>query len=294
VIVPTLTYIASANAVTYCGATPVFVDSDPETGNIDVTRIEQAITPRTKAVMVVHLYGHPVDMDPVCEIASSHGLAVVEDAAEAHGALYRGRPIGSLGDIAAFSFFGNKIISTGEGGMVVTDDPEIAQRVRMIRGQGQDPERRYRFPVVGFNYRMTNIAAAIGLAQMERFEWHLAQRQRNAAWYAERLGGRQSLRLLEEPSYAVSAFWLNGVVLSERCPLTRDELAKALEARGVETRPFFYPCHTMPPYRDRARDSRFPNADRLSANGLSLPSSALLSEEDVDRVCQALLELTGD
>ncbi|HEY2011897.1 MAG TPA: DegT/DnrJ/EryC1/StrS family aminotransferase, partial [Bryobacteraceae bacterium] len=153
VIVPTLTYIATANAVRYCGAQPVFVDSEPVTMAIDPARIEERITPRTKGIMVVHLYGHPADMDPILEIARRHGLYVVEDAAEAHGSLYRGRKVGSLGNAATFSFYGNKIITTGEGGMVTTNDSDLNQRIRILRGQGMDPERRYWFPVVGYNDR---------------------------------------------------------------------------------------------------------------------------------------------
>ena len=163
VIVPTLTFVATANAVRYCGATPVFVDCEPETWNIDPGLIESRITPKTKAIIVVHLYGHPVDMDAVMSLADRHGLFVVEDAAEAHGAIYRGRMVGSIGHIATFSFFGNKVISTGEGGMVTTDDAELARIVRLLKEQGMDPKRRYWYPVVGYNYRMTNVTAAIGL-----------------------------------------------------------------------------------------------------------------------------------
>jgi perosamine synthetase len=158
VIVPTLTYVASVNAITYTGATAVFVDSDPAIWTLDPARVEAAITPRTKAIEVVHLYGHPADMDPILDIARHHGLAVVEDAAEAHGALYRGRPVGSLGTVGSFSFFGNKIITTGEGGMLVTDDEELASRARHLRGQGVSATKTYWHDVVGFNYRMTNVA----------------------------------------------------------------------------------------------------------------------------------------
>ena len=187
VIVPTLTYIASANAVHYCNAKPVFVDNDIHTFNIDPEEIEAKITPRTKAIMPVHLYGHPVDLDPILEIANDHGLFVVEDAAEAIGAKYKGRTIGGHGTCATFSFFGNKIITTGEGGMVTTNDDALAERLRLFRGQGVDPKRRYWFPVVGYNYRMTNVAAAIGLAQLECIDAHLQARKTVADGYDRRL-----------------------------------------------------------------------------------------------------------
>ena len=170
VIVPSLTYVASANAVMYCGAKPVLVDSEPETWNLDPARIEELINPRTRGIIVVHLYGHPANMDPILEIARRRHLFVVEDAAEAHGATYRGQKVGTLGDLATFSFYGNKVITTGEGGMVCTNNEVLARKVRQLKGQGQDPRRRYWFPIVGYNYRMTNIEAAIGLAQLERIE----------------------------------------------------------------------------------------------------------------------------
>ena len=196
VIVPTLTYVASANPILYQGATPVFVDSEPETWNMDPEAVASAITPRTKAIVVVHLYGHPADMDPIVAVAREHGVAVVEDAAEAHGAEYKGRRAGALGDVATFSFYGNKIITTGEGGMVLCDDDAVATLVRQLRGQGQDPQRRYWFPIVGFNYRMTNVAAAIGLGQLEMIDWHLERRREIAAWYAEELDGVPGVRAL--------------------------------------------------------------------------------------------------
>jgi perosamine synthetase len=182
VIVPTLTFVATANAVTYCGARPVMIDAEPRTWNINPCLIEEKITPRTRGIIVVHLYGHPVDMDPVIEIARRHGLFVLEDAAEAHGAIYKGQVAGSIGDIATFSFFGNKVLSTGEGGMVVTNDPELASKIRLLKDQGMDPNRRYWYPVIGYNYRMTNVAAAIGLAQVEKADWHIQQRRELAGW----------------------------------------------------------------------------------------------------------------
>jgi perosamine synthetase len=288
VIVPALTYVASAAAVLYCGGIPVFAESDASTGNIDPSALEQLITPRTKAIMVVHLYGHPVDIDPVRALAQRHGLPVIEDAAEAHGAEYKGRLVGTLGEIATFSFYGNKIISCGEGGMVVTDDCSLADKVRKLRGQGQDTTRRYWFDEVGFNYRLTNVAAAIGLAQTEQLDWHVGRRREIAAQYAARLSGHPHVRAIEEPPHTRSAFWMNSVVLRDSAPADRDSVIAALAARGIETRPFFYPCHTMPPYRRFAPAGGLPVAERLSARGISLPSGATLTPQDVDEVCDAL------
>jgi perosamine synthetase len=289
VICPTLTYVASANCVTYCGATPVFVDSEPLTWNMDADAVRRAITPRTRAIVAVHLYGHPVDMDPIREIAASRGLAVVEDAAEALGATYRGRPAGSLGDVATFSFYGNKLLTTGEGGMVITNDETLARHIRQLRGQGQDLERRYWFPIVGFNYRMTNVAAAIGLAQLERVDWHVARRRENATAYRSHLARSERLEFSPEAPWAQSSFWMSSVLIRDASQGQRDEVMAHLAKRRIETRPFFYPMHLLPPYRDLARDT-YPVADDLSSRGMNLPSGAGLTEQDIGRVCNVLEE----
>lgn len=290
VIVPTLTFVATANAVTYCGARPVFVDSEPETWNIDPARVEEKITPRTRGIVAVHLYGHPADMDVLRAIARRHGLFIVEDAAEAHGALYRGKRVGALGDIAAFSFYGNKIISTGEGGMVTTNDDALAARVRLLRGQGMDPERRYWFPVVGYNYRMTNLSAALGLAQMERAEWHLGRRLEIAARYKVGLRHVGALAWQREQPWATHAHWMFTAVLREGDAARRDEVMARLEGRGVETRPVFHPVHLLPPYREAAAGAECPVAERLATRGLSLPTWAGLTGEDVEYVIESLVE----
>jgi perosamine synthetase len=290
VIVPSLTFVATANAVTYCGARPVFVDSEPETWNIDPTLIEEKITPRTKGVIVVHLYGHPADMDLVQTIAHQHGLFIIEDAAEAHGAKYKGQRVGSLGDIATFSFYGNKIITTGEGGMVVTNDDTLASRVQQIKGQGMDPNRRYWFTMVGYNYRMTNIAAAIGLAQLEKADWHIARRREIAAQYSRRLKGLPGIMLQPEKPWAYNVYWMNSVVLDDNLMLSRDAVIAKLAKMGIETRPFFYPMHTLPIYQDLAKGQGFPVAERLAAQGINLPSSATLCDEDVVFICEQLIQ----
>src|SRR3984957_615752 len=288
VIVPTLTYVATANPVVYCGAQPVFVDAEPRTWNMDPERVAEAITPRTRGIVVVHLYGHPVDMDPILALAERHGLWVIEDAAEAHGATYRGRIAGSMGSLATFSFYGNKIITSGEGGMVVCDDERLAAVVRQLHGQGQDPQRRYWFPMVGFNYRMTNIEAAIGLAQLERIDWHLSRRREVAGWYREELGGEEGIELSPEQPWARSSFWIMCAGLDEERFGPRDEITVSLGADGIETRPFFYPLHTLPMYSAANEGKTFPVADDLVRRGVTLPSSATLTRADVAYVCEQL------
>jgi len=286
VIVPDLTYIASANAVTYCGARPIFADVDPATWTLNPQDVARKLSPRTKAIMPVHLYGHPVDMDPILDLAKAHNLYVVEDAAEAHGAEYKGRRVGTLGDIGVFSFYGNKIITTGEGGMIVTNNGDIASRSRLLKGQGMDPEHRYWFPIIGYNYRMTNMQAAIGLAQLERIEWFIERRREVAGWYDAAL---KSLPVQKpvEADWAKNSYWLYSICVNEE--IDRDLLMTHLLERGVETRPFFYPMHKMPPYRDAPQEAT-PVATRLAAQGLSLPSSANLTKEDVAYIARVLEE----
>ena len=295
VIVPTLTYIATANTVKYCNASPVFVDNDPRTLNIDPEAILRAITPRTKGIIPVHLYGHPADMDPIREIAAAHGLFVLEDAAEATGASYKGRKVGSVSDVASFSFFGNKIITTGEGGMLTTDDDELAKTLRLLRGQGMDPERRYWFPVIGFNYRMTNVAAAIGLGQRARLEHHLAARPRVARLYPDRLGRLEAAGKIVRPTsenWAEHVYWMYTILLAPGLGPHRDRVMSEMDAAGIETRPVFHPLHTLPPYRDLA-GAGFPVAEDCAARGINLPTYGLLTEGDIDRVVSALEKSLG-
>lgn len=287
VIVPTLTFVATANAVRYCGAHPVFVDSEPVTMNLDPGRIEERITPRTRGIIAVHLYGHAADMDPILEIARRRGLFVVEDAAEAHGALCRGRKAGGLGDAATFSFFGNKIITTGEGGMVTTRDEELGRKVRLLRGQGMDPERRYWFPIVGYNYRMTNIAAALGLAQLEKISSHLEKRRQLAALYERRLAPlAEWIELPAEKAWARHAWWAYTIRLRGSLPLERDRLMGCLAEAGIETRPAFHPMHTLPPYEEPT--GSYPVAEAIARHGVTLPMHGLLTEDDVDYISDRL------
>jgi len=294
VIVPTLTYVATANAVGYCGARPVFVDSESVVWTIDPMLLEAQITPRTKGMIAVHLYGHPADMHAVQRVARRHDLFVIEDAAEGLGAEERGQRAGSIGDMAAFSFYGNKILTTGEGGMVTCNDGALAERVRRLKNQGIAGSRPYWAEVVGYNYRMSNIAAAIGLAQIERIDWHIARRRENAALYRAALEGCRALTLAVEQPWARHAYWMNSVLLSEESPLARDALIAALAERGIETRPFFYPLHTLPTYREVAQGRSFPVAESVAARGINLPSSALLTSEEIAYVAETLAALVND
>lgn len=285
VIVPDLTFIASANAVTYCGAQPVFADVDAATWTLDSHDAAAKISARTKAIMPVHLYGHPANMTPILELAKEHDLRIIEDAAEAHGAEYKGQRVGSIGDIAAFSFFGNKVVTTGEGGMITTNDEKLAARARLLKGQGMNPERRYHFPIVGYNYRMTNLQAAIGVAQMERIDWFIERRREVAAWYDNALKNLP-VTTMTEASWAKSVYWLYSICVPEG--IDRDLLMARLLDKGIETRPFFYPTHLQPPYLRAAEGQTFPVTTKLGAQGLSLPSSARLSKEEVAYIADAL------
>ena len=287
VIVPTFTYVASVNAITYTGATPVFVDSEPEYWNVDASKIEAAITPRTRAIEVVHLYGHPAKMDEVMAIAHAHGLPVIEDAAEAHGAEFEGRKVGTFGQAGVFSFFGNKIITTGEGGMVVSDDPQYATRCARLRGQGVSPTQTYWHDLVGYNYRMTNVAAAIGVAQLERVDQVLADKRRIAGWYRERLAGVPGLTFQTEAPWARSVWWMVSILVN---PDRRDPLMAYMREHGVDSRPFFHPAHTLPIYAGRGT---FPIAERLGASGINLPSFPQLTEPQVEEVCSAVIDGLG-
>ncbi|WDL95152.1 DegT/DnrJ/EryC1/StrS family aminotransferase [Alicyclobacillus sp. ALC3] len=294
VMVPTLTFVATANAVTYCGAVPVFVDVDPVTWNMDAALVEAKITPRTKGIIPVHLYGHPADMDPILTIARRHGLFVVEDAAEAIGAQYRGQSVGSIGNAAIFSFFGNKIITTGEGGAVTTNDDTIAAKVRLLRDQGMDRAKRYWYPTIGYNYRMTNVQAAIGCAQLERISWHIEQRTRVAKLYTEFLNECQDVMLPREREWAKSVSWMFSIVLQFGSEVSRDSMQNRLAEVGIETRPFFYPMHRLPPYAHLHENSEFPVANRISTRGLNLPTYAALRREDIDYISGQVKDVVSE
>ncbi|MCX7901509.1 MAG: DegT/DnrJ/EryC1/StrS family aminotransferase, partial [Burkholderiaceae bacterium] len=283
VIVPTLTYVASVNAVTYTGALPVFVDSQPDTWQIDPDDVRRRLTPRTKAIMAVHLYGHPCDMDALRAIAREHRVFLIEDCAEAIGSYYKGRHVGSFGDIATFSFFGNKTITTGEGGMVVSNDPTLMQRARHLKGQGLAAHREYWHDVVGYNYRMTNVCAAIGVAQLERLEDFLARKRALAAAYRDGLAGLP-LRVHGEHADVQHSYWMVSILLDDAAD--RDPLRAWLSARGIETRPVFYPVHTMPIYSSRFQ--RHPVAEDIARRGINLPSWPALGDKQLRHVISSI------
>lgn len=292
VIVPSLTFIATANTVRHCGATPVFVDSEMETWNIDPSLIEAAITPKTKAIIPVHIYGHPADMDPILAIAKKYNLYVIEDAAEAHGALYKGKNVGSLGDLGIFSFFGNKIITTGEGGMVVTDDEELYNKMQILKAHGMDPNIKYIHPVLGYNYRLTNIQAAIGVAQMEKIDRLIEKKRLMAKWYEEGLKDIPGITLPPEKEWAKNVYWMYSILIDEKIfGITRDHLIEKLQERGIETRPFFYPIHKQPIYN---LPIKLPVTEKLSLIGLNLPSANNLNRADVEKVVKAMKILNSN
>jgi perosamine synthetase len=293
VIVPSLTYVATANAVAYCGATPVFVDSEPNTWNVDPAAVDAATTHRTVGIIAVHLYGHPAEMDTLRAIASRRGLFLLEDAAQAHGACYGDKPVGSLGDAGTFSFFGGKLVTTGEGGIVVTDDSHLAETASRLRNHGHDPARRYHVTQLGFNYRLTNLAAAIGLAQLENYQWHVARRRENAARYRSHLEGHPALEMARPMPGSQSVDWLTSVAIARGTEHERDWVMAQLDNAGIETRPVFPALHHQPIYRSRFARS-LPVAERLAALGLSLPSGAGLSVEQIDRVAETLLQAISD
>jgi len=290
VIVPSFSFVAVASTVRHANATPVFADSDSFHWCIDPEDVERRITPRTRAIMPVHLYGHPVDMDAMRDIARRHGLVIVENAAEALGATYKGRPVGSLGDVGVFSFFGNKLITTGEGGMVVTDDASLATRMRLLRDHGMDPQRPYWHPEVGYNYRLTNLQAAVGVAQMERIDELLRRKLELAARYRRELGAVPGIRFQGNAPWAESSSWLFAILVGEEFGMSRDELQARLLQDGIDSRRAAYEIHTMPPYR---RDVHLPVAERLSEQGLHLPSAASLTEEDQAYVIERVTALAS-
>jgi perosamine synthetase len=288
VIVPDLTFVATANTVAYTGAVPVMVDVLPDTWCIDPKAVEGAITKRTKAIIPVHLYGHPADMPAIMKIAKKHKLLVLEDAAEAHGAKVGGRKVGGIGHAAIFSFYGNKIITTGEGGMVTTNDARLAARMKVLRNQGAHPTRRYWYTDLGFNYRLTNPQAALGLAQLARAERFIRSKRAIATKYRRALRDVPGIQLNPEARGVRNVFWMPCLVV--RTPALRAKLMRAFDKDNIESRPFFHPMSDLPFYRrsKKAVRHRTPVAHRLSACGLNLPGGVDLSAADLKRVVRAI------
>lgn len=289
VLVPALTFVASANAVHYTGARPILVDVDPLTWSLDPQAVAQAISPQTKAIMPVHIYGHPAPMPALNAIAEQHKLLVLEDSAEAHGAGIGARRTGSWGRIAAFSFMANKIITTGEGGMLTTADAELAARCRYLRDHAMPPERRYWHPEVGFNYRMTNLQAAIGVAQMEQIDSFIQRKRQIAQLYNQLLAAIPGItQPVERPGYT-NVYWMYSLLIAPPFPLTRDEVILALRSHRIDSRPFFHPLDTLPPYRTA---TPCPTALRLSQQGINLPSAPTLTDEQVAYICATIRRLS--
>jgi len=289
VIVPDLTFAASINVVLHCGATPVLVDVEPDSWNIDPEAAAAAITPRTRAIMPVHLYGQPAAMDAIMALARRHGLVVVEDAAEAAGSVYKGQAAGTIGDAAGFSFFSNKLITTGEGGMIVFRDAAAADRARRLRDHGMNPAKRYWHDEVGYNYRLTNLQAAIGCAQIEQWDTFLAAKLALAGRYIGTLSAVPEITLPAVLPGHENSYWAFSLIVDlPALGIDRDALMARLAKAGIDSRPLFYPLHAMAPYRDHAGNRPMGVTERLSANGLSLPSSVKLSAAEIDFVAATL------
>ncbi len=288
VIIPTFTMIATANSVTYTGAKPVLVDSESVTWNIDPAKIEEKITRKTKAIMVMHTYGHPCDMDPILELAEKHNLYVIEDAAEAHGAEYKGKRVGALGDAGCFSFYANKIITTGEGGMIVTNDEKIAEMAKLLRDQAFEPKRFFH-QHIGFNYRMTNLQAAIGVAQMELIDKSVETRRRNAKLYNSSLRGVEGITLPPEALWAKNVYWMYTVLVEDSFGMKRDKLMGYLREKGIDTRSAFYPIHVQPVYAKQYKKEKYPVAEELSRKGINLPSGNTLTKDQIKYIVESII-----
>ena len=294
VILPTFTIISCAAAIVRAGATPVVVDADPVTWNMDISQIEAKITPRTKAIMVVHIYGLPVDMDEISRLAAKYGLLVIEDAAEMHGQTYRDRPCGSFGDLSTFSFYANKHITTGEGGMLVTDDPEIAERCRSLRNLCFEPQQRFVHQELGWNLRMSNLHAAVGVAQLERLDEFVARKRAMGLRYTELLADIPGIELpLAQTDYAENIYWVYGIVLRAEVPFDAKVVMQKLAAAQIGTRPFFWCMHEQPIFAKMGlfAGASCPVAERLARRGFYLPSGIALTESQIDRVSSSLREI---
>lgn len=294
VIMPSFTIISCAAAVVRAGATPVLVDSDPVTWNMDINQVAEKITARTRAIMVVHIYGLPVDMEPVIELAQKHGLKIIEDAAEMHGQTYKGSPAGSFGDISTFSFYPNKHITTGEGGMIMTDDENLANKCRSLRNLCFIPEKRFYHEELGFNFRMTNMQAALGLAQLERLEEFVAKKRRMGQQYTALLKDVPSIQLpLEKTTYADNIYWVFGIVLNDEVPFDAFEAMKKLNAEKIGSRPFFWPMHEQPVFHKMGLfvNEQYPVAERIARRGFYVPSGLALKPEQIVTVSEAVKKI---
>jgi perosamine synthetase len=295
VVIPAFTMFSTAAAVCYTGATPVFVDADPRSWNIDASLVQAKLTPRTKAILPVHIYGHSCDMDALAAATAGRKILIIEDAAEAIGSEYKGRRCGALGDLSCFSFFANKLITTGEGGMVTTNDAELAGKLRYFKNLAfpRTGPRRYFHEDIGFNYRMPNLLAAFGLAQLERVDTYLENRRRNAELYNGLLKGQRGITTPPELDYTLNSYWMYSILIEDDFGLTRDEVVTALAAAKIETRTFFISMHRQPALARYGCDmsGEYPVTDALARKGLYLPSGSGLTREQIERVASTLLSL---
>jgi len=291
VLIPSLTFIATANAVHSTGARVVCVDSEIETWNMDVEDLKKKISSKTKAILPVHLYGHPCEMGEIMEIASKKDLLVVEDCAEAHGAEYDDKRVGSMGDVGAFSFYPNKIITTGEGGMVTTDNKKVYEKAHFLRDMAMSQTQRYYHSEIGYNYRMTNMQAAIGVAQMERIEEFIAVKRKNALLYNRLLKDVDGITLPSEKPNVKNVYWMYSIVVEEDFLCSRDDLMKKLWENGIDTRPFFHPINLQPPYKGMPS---CPIAEDLGKRGINLPSSVKLTENQIEKIAAAIGAVAND
>jgi perosamine synthetase len=291
VILPTFTIISCATAIVRAGAVPVVVDCDPRTWNMDVSQIEAKITPRTKAIVVVHIYGLPVDLEPVLALADRYGLQIVEDAAEMHGQTYRGRPCGSFGTISTFSFYANKHITTGEGGMIVTDDARVAERCRSLRNLCFQPQQRFVHHELGWNLRMTNLQAALGVAQLERLDEFVTRKRHMGKLYTQLLADIPGIQLpIAQTDDAENIYWVFGVVLSDELPVHTAAIARRLAQQQIGTRPFFWCMHEQPVFHKMGLFAGVscPVAEKIARRGFYLPSGIAITIEQIERVAHSL------
>lgn len=297
VIMPTFTIISCAAAVIRAGATPVLVDSDPVTWNMDVSQIEAMITPRTKAIMAVHIFGLPVDMQPLLALAEKYGLKVLEDAAQMHGQTYQGQPCGSFGDISTFSFYPNKHITTGEGGMIVTDDAALAAKCRSLRNLCFKPEQRFVHDELGWNFRMTNLQAALGVAQLERLAEFVQRKRHMGRYYTQLLEGVAGIQLpLARTAYADNIYWVYGMVLDDELPCDAQAVMNALGKHGIGTRPFFWAMHEQPVLQKMGlfANAHYPVAERLARRGFYIPSGLALTEAQMQHTAAMLQQVLAE
>jgi len=293
VITTTFTNAATVFSIIYCNATPILMDIEPDTWNMNVHEIEKKITDKTRAILPVHIYGHPVDMDPIMEVAEKYGLYVIEDAAEAHGAEYKGRKVGGIGHIGCFSFYANKIITTGEGGMIVTNDEEIAEKAKLLRNLAFSKEKRFLHEYIGFNYRMTNLQAAVGVAQLKKLDKFVERKREIARLYNSLLSEIDGITLPVEKKWAKNVYWMYGILVEPEFGVSRDELMMELWKKGIETRTFFIPMHEQPALNKMGLfiGEKYPVAEEISRKGLYLPSGVGLKKEDVEYVANTIKKI---